>query len=127
VSDAPDTARSAEEFLAGCDLGLAVLAVVRGVLASSHPEVVERATRSQVAFRGRRGFAFLWRPRQYLGDAAAEVVLSLALPHQLVSPRFKEVVHPSRTTWMHHLEVGSVDDLDDEVVGWLREAADAAG
>jgi hypothetical protein len=113
--------------MAGSVLGTAALARVREVLASSHPDVTERTTVSQVALRRRRGFAILWRPRQYLVDAAAEVVLSLALPHRLESTRFKEVVHPAPTTWMHHLEVASVDDLDPEVAGWLREAADAAG
>ena len=51
-------------------------------------------SRSQVAFRRRRGFAYLWRPAQYVrSDVPA--VLSLALPRELVSDRFKEVVHPS--------------------------------
>jgi hypothetical protein len=127
VSDAPGAPRSADDFMAGSVLGTAALARVREVLASSHPDVTERTTVSQVALRRRRGFAILWRPRQYLGEAAAEVVLSLALPHRLESARFKEVVHPARTTWMHHLEVASVADLDAEVAGWLREAADAAG
>jgi len=27
---------------------------------------------------------------------------------------------------MHHLEIRDVGDVDDEVVGWLREAADRA-
>lgn len=113
--------------MVGSVVGAAVLARVRDALASSYPDVTERTTVSQVALRRRRGFAILWRPRQYLGDAAAEVVLSLALPHPLESPRFKEVAHPARTTWMHHLEITSVDDVDAEVLGWLREAARIAG
>jgi hypothetical protein len=28
---------------------------------------------------------------------------------------------------MHHLEIHSLGDLDDEVAAWLREAADRAG
>jgi hypothetical protein len=48
----------------------------------------------------------------------------LALRHQIKSSRFKQVAHPSASTWMHHLEVRSVpEDLDDEVAGWLRDAA----
>jgi hypothetical protein len=116
-----------EELLAGSDLGLAALARVRAVLADGFADVSERATRSQVAFRRRRGFAYLWRPGQYLRHPGAEVVLSLAFPKEVPSPRFKEVVHPARTTWMHHLEVQTVADLDDEVAGWLRRAAEAAG
>lgn len=115
-----------EELLVS-ELGLAALARVRAVLADSFPDVVERTTRSQVAFRRRRGFAYLWRPGQYLRHPAADVVLSLAFPEEVPSERFKEVVHPAATTWMHHLEVHTVADLDDEVAGWLRRAAGAAG
>jgi hypothetical protein len=28
---------------------------------------------------------------------------------------------------MHHLEIHSLDELDDEIAAWLREAAEAAG
>lgn len=125
---APDAdARTAEEFLAGSELGLAVLQRLRVALATSHPDVTERVGRSQVAFRRRRGFAVLWRPGQYLRHPAAEVVLSIGMPHRLESERFKEVVQPAPRTWMHHLELRSVDDVDAEVVAWLRRAADAAG
>jgi hypothetical protein len=63
----------------------------------------------------------------YLGARGAEVVLSIALPRAVASPRWKEVVRPSPRTWMHHLELSSVEQLDEEVQGWLREAAAAAG
>jgi hypothetical protein len=123
----PATPLTPEEFLAGSDLGLAALGRVRALLAEGFPDVTERTSRSQVAFRRRRGFAYLWRPGQYLRHPAAEVVLSLAFREELPSPRFKEVVHPAPTTWMHHLELHAVADLDDEVDGWLRRAAGAAG
>ncbi|TAK02632.1 MAG: hypothetical protein EPO36_01355 [Chloroflexota bacterium] len=86
-----------------------------------------RITKSQVAFRRRRGFAYLWIPGQYLARPGAEVVLSIALPARLDSPRWKEVVRPAPTTWMHHLEVRDLAELDDEVLGWLRAAFEAAG
>jgi hypothetical protein len=35
------------------------------------------------------------------------------------------VAHPSR--WIHHLEVRDPAEVDDEVVGWLTEAAHLAG
>ncbi|MDF3046648.1 MAG: hypothetical protein K0R30_2876 [Ornithinibacter sp.] len=118
---------AAEDFFAGSSLGLAVLVRVREVLAESHPDVTERVGRSQVAFRRRRGFAYLWMPGQYLKNPRAEVVLSLALPSRLDSPRFAEVVHPAPTTWMHHLDVHTTADVDDEVAAWLVHAADVAG
>lgn len=83
-------------------------------------------TTSQVAFRRRRGFAYVWRPGQYV-DSDVPAVLSIALPHEVASDRFKEVVHPSTNVWMHHLELHETSELDDQVLGWLTEAYASAG
>lgn len=115
-----DTVATPAEFFAGSPVGLAIHDEVAQVL-GSYGGVSTRVTRSQVAFRRDVGFAFLWRPGQYVrSDVPA--VLSIALPNELVSPRFKEVVHPAPTVWMHHLEIRDVSQVDDEVRGWLREA-----
>lgn len=82
-----------------------------------------RTTKSQIAFRRQRGFAYLWLPGQYLRGPHAEVVLSIALDRHEPSPRFKEVVQPSPGHWMHHLELAGADEVDDQVVAWLHEAA----
>jgi hypothetical protein len=94
---------------------------VHRVLAS-FGEVEVRTTTSQVAFRRRLGCAYLWLPGRYLSSPSAEVVLSIVLGHPDPSPRFKEVVHPSPAHWMHHLELLTEGDLDDEVARWLRAA-----
>ncbi|MDP2292554.1 MAG: DUF5655 domain-containing protein [Actinomycetota bacterium] len=86
-----------------------------------------RTSKSQIAFRRSRGFAYLWLPGQYLKKPGADVVLSIVLGRYERSQRFKEVVHPSSRHWMHHLEVRSPDEIDVEVVEWLREAMDDAG
>ena len=115
-----------DQFFAGQPLGRAVFDVVRQRLAAIGPLEV-RASRSQVAFRRRRGFAFLWLPGQYLAHPDAEVVLSIGLDHHDPSPRFKEVVHPAPRVWLHHLEIRSPAELDDEVWDWLVEAAEERG
>jgi hypothetical protein len=115
-----------EDFLAPTALGLAAYAWLVGVLAEAGVEVEVRTTKSQVAFRRRRGFAFLWRPRMYQPSNPAEVVLSVATGEPIRSDRFKEVVQPRASVWMHHLELHSPDDLDEEVAGWLLQAADEA-
>jgi hypothetical protein len=85
-----------------------------------------RITRSQVVFRRRRGFAYLWLPGRWLKHPGADVVLSIALDHRDNSPRFKQVAQPSRTIWVHHLEVHEIRELDEQVLQWLREAYAAA-
>jgi Domain of unknown function (DUF5655) len=114
-----------EEHFAGHPLALAVLDVVRMLLAP-YDDVQVRTTTSQVAFRRRRGFAYLWLPGRYLARPTAGLVLSVVLGRRDESPRWKEVAHPSPAHWMHHLEVTDVTDLDGEVAGWLQEAADRA-
>ncbi len=95
--------------------------VVHAMLESVGPVDV-RTTRTQVAFRRRRGFAYLWLPVAWARQPSVEVVLSIALGRLDDSTRWKQVAHPARDIWMHHLEVCASSDLDDEVHGWLREA-----
>ncbi|WP_199522365.1 DUF5655 domain-containing protein [Geodermatophilus marinus] len=115
-----------EDFFAGSPAGLAVHRRVAEVLQEAGGAQV-RVGRSQVTFRRRRGFAWLWRPGRYLRGPVAEVVLSVALGRPDPSPRWKQVVHPSGRHWVHHLEVRDPAEIDGEVAGWLREAAGRAG
>ena len=105
--------------------GLALyLAVEDAVAAVGEAEV--RATKSQIAFRRRKGFAYVWRPGQYV-KSEVPAVLSIALPHQVASDRFKEVAHPSAKVWMHHIELRNTAQVDEEVRAWLIEAYQNAG
>ena len=115
-----------EEFLAGHPGALDVFDRVHEVCRELGPVEV-RVTESQVAFRRARGFAFLWLPGRYLDNPPADLVLTIALGRHDDSPHFREVVHPSTRQWIHHLVVRGPDDVDDEVVAWLAEAADRAG
>ena len=124
ATDAPPT--TVAEFFADIPLGVHIHDAVLAALGDDDPPVEVRVSKSQVAFRARRGFAWLWRPPMYLRNPAADVVLSIALERADPSPRFKEVVHPAPAFWQHHLELHDVGDIDDEVVAWLREARDAA-
>ncbi|MGA8046505.1 MAG: hypothetical protein WCA30_09585 [Dermatophilaceae bacterium] len=63
----------------------------------------------------------MWRPGQYIGNAAPGV-LSIAPPREVVSDRFEDIVHPAPKVWIHHLELDGVDEVDDKVAAWLAEA-----
>ena len=115
-----------DEFFIGHPLGRGAFDRV-AVLLSGTADCRVVVSTSQVAFRRRRAFAWLWLPGRWLAHPAAEVVVSMSLGRADPSPRFKEVVHPARAHWMHHLEIADLADLDDEVADWLREAAARAG
>ena len=61
------TENPAVQFFAGRPDGSAVAAEVSRVVSSLGPHDV-RISRSQVAFRRRTGFAYLWRPGQYVAS-----------------------------------------------------------
>lgn len=117
-------ARTPEEFFDGYPDGLAIYRRVPEVI-DGLGEAEVRVSKSQIAFRARRGFAYVWRPGRYV-DNDVPAVLSIPLPAEDRSKRFKSVVHPSPKVWMHHLEIRDPDQIDDEVARWLRDAYDAA-
>jgi len=116
--------RSPESFFQGFPDGLALFHAVEAAV-SDAGEAEVRVTKSQIAFRRRKGFAYVWRPGQYV-TSEVPAVLSIALPRQVSSGRFKAVAHPSAAVWMHHLELTNPSEVDDEVRDWLVEAYDNA-
>ena len=120
-----DAARDPEDLFEGFPESLTICHEVQRAV-SAIGEASTRTTKSQVAFSRRRGFAYVWRPGQYV-DSDVPLVLSIAVPRELRSDRFKSVVHPSPHLWMHHLELRRAHQVDDQVRGWLAEAYDAAG
>jgi len=109
-----------EEFFAADEKAVSIYrALARSLMGLDGVEVV--VSKSQVAFRARRGFAYAWAPQRYV-KSDVPVVVSIALGEQLRSSRFKEVAHPSPSTWMHHLELRLVKDVDPELIAWIKRA-----
>jgi len=81
-----------------------------------------RVTKSQVAFVGRKAFAWAWMPGKYLKRKVAPLVLTLPLPYRDSSLRWKQIVEPTPGNYIHHLELVSLTDLDEQVGEWLQRA-----
>ena len=104
-----------------------LFAAVKEAIERAGPSTT-RITKSEIAFRRRRGFAWAWTPDRWLrADAVAPLVLSIALPRRARSKRWKEVVELQPGRFMHHLELYDVAGVDDEVRAWLRKAWADAG
>jgi hypothetical protein len=117
-------AAAGEEFFADDEKAVEIYrAIARSVVALEGVEIV--VSKSQVAFRARRGFAYAWAPHRYV-HSDVPLVLSIPLRERLTSSRFKEVAHPSRSTWMHHVELRLVEDVDSELIGWVKRAYEEA-
>lgn len=115
--------RRVERFFDGRPEASAIFDALREVVAEFGPGAV-RVTKSQIAFSRGRAFAWAWTPDRWLRGRTAPLVLSIALKERDPSPRWKEVIQPSPGRWMHHLELWSPSDVDDEVRTWLGRAID---
>lgn len=116
--------RTVSEYFRWSPQGSAIHQAVTNLIATFGP-VEERASKSQISFSRGRGFAYLWCPGQYV-RSQVPAVLSIALPREMQSPRFKQIAHPSPLVWMHHLELQDAGAIDSDVASWLREAYDSA-
>lgn len=80
---------------------------------------------SQISFYNRHMFScvsFLRvRRRKELPDPY--VVVTFGLGRRLSSSRIAAAVEPYPGRWTHHVVVSRVEEMDDELMGWIREAA----
>lgn len=95
------------------------------IKAAGESEMV--VSKTQISFRRRRAFAWVWIPEKHLGRRMAPLVLSVSLPSRDPSPRWKEIVEPYPGRFMHHLELFSPDEIDEAVRAWLRTAYECSG
>lgn len=90
-------------------------------------EIEFRVTKSQIALYRTHPFAWIWIPEKHLKRKAAPLVLSIVFPEREPSLRWKEIVEPSKGKFMHHLEIFSLQEIDEQVMIWLRRAWTNAG
>ena len=124
--ESASSAMTLDDFFAGHDESRCIFEALRQMIVTLGPGEI-RVTKSQVAFRGRRTFAWAWMPGMYLRGKPAPLVLTLALRRQDPSPRWKEIVEPAPGHFMHHMELRSSAEIDDQVRAWLQEAWADAG
>ena len=118
-------AMTLDEYFAGQPDSRLIFDALRSAVDALGPVQI-RVTKSQVAFRRQRAFAWAWMPGMYLRGKHAPLVLTLSLRRRDPSPRWKEIVEPAPGRFTHHLELRSTADIDDEVRSWLQEAWAAA-
>jgi len=110
-----------DEYFSGREESRLLFDAVRQVIDTLGPYDL-RVTKSQIAFRRRTAFAWAWIPGRYLHGRHAPLVLSLGFRQPDPSPRWKEIVEAAPGRFMHHLELYSAADVDEDVTGWLGAA-----
>ena len=92
----------------------------RKVLAAC-PDTHIRVQKTQITFENRHGFAFVSLPRRKVQQPT--IVVSFGLSYRVDAPRIWVATEPYPNRWTHHMLVSDETQLDDELMGWIKEAA----
>ena len=89
------------------------------------PDTGIKVQKSMITFANKHGFAFASHPkRKAEGDGKDYLIVSFGLDHSLASPRLIASAEPYPNRWTHHAAVFVPEDIDAELMGWIREAYD---
>ncbi|MEG1578446.1 MAG: DUF5655 domain-containing protein [Oscillospiraceae bacterium] len=116
-------ARDALFFFDGKPDRLMLYESLAGKLKSAVPDFTIKVQKSQISFYNRHLFAMVSLPRRKTEDG---IVVSFGLGYRLDSPRIAVATEPYPNRWTYHVPVTDAAQLDDELLGWLREAYDFA-
>ena len=89
------------------------------------PNVKIKVAKTQITFANKRGFVFVsFNPCRIAKDRPAVwMTVTFGLGCRKESPRIDIATEPYPGRWTHHVMVGSVDEIDEELLGWIQEAA----
>ena len=90
------------------------------------PDVKIKVSKTQISFSNKRGFAFVsFNPCRKAKDRPdVWMTISFGLGYRKDSPRIDVATEPYPNRWTHHMMVGSEEEIDAELMGWIREAAE---
>lgn len=88
------------------------------------PETDIQVKKTQINFKNRHIFACVSFQRVLKKTMLPNpyIVLTLGLPYPLESPRVAVKTEPYPGRWTTHIVLGTVDEIDDELIAWLSEA-----
>ena len=90
------------------------------------PEVKIKVAKTQITFANKRGFAFVsFNPcRRAAHRPKVWLTISFGLGYGRESPRIDVATQPYPGRWTHHVMVGSLEEIDGELMDWIKEAAE---
>lgn len=88
-------------------------------LEKEFPQASVKVQKSQISFYNRHLFVMASLPRR---KRDCGLLVSFGLARQLASPRVAMSVEPYPNRWTHHVLVPEEEQIDGELMGWLREA-----
>ena len=110
-------------FFDGKPLELALYEALFRHLETELSDASVKVQKSQISFYGRHLFGAASLPvRRKKNWPEHCIVVTIGLPHQLRSPRVAVAVEPYPGRWTHHVLISQEEQIDEELMGWLRDA-----
>ena len=94
---------------------LPLYAALEDAILARCPDAQVMVMKSQIAFTVARRFAFA-------SLRGRRLIVTFGLPRRVDSPRIWQAVEPYPGRWTHHVLASEEAQIDDELLGWLREA-----
>ena len=114
-------------FFDGKPLELSLYETLFRRMETEFPDATVRVQKSQISFYGRHLFGATSLPvRRKKNWPEHCIVVTIGLSYQLESPRVAVAVEPYPNRWTHHVLISAEEQIDDELMGWLREAYEFA-
>ena len=90
------------------------------------PDVRIDIKKTQISFSNKRMFACVSfiKARRAKDRPSPYLVVTFGLVHQAQSPRIDVATEAYPNRWTHHVTVGTPEEMDDELMAWVREAAE---
>lgn len=84
-----------------------------------------KVQKTQISFYNRHLFACVSfaRIRRKKDCPTNYIVITFGLNYKLESPRIEAVSEPYPNRWTHHILISDVSEINDELMGWIKEAA----
>lgn len=89
------------------------------------PDVRIKVSKTQIGFFNKRGFAFVsFNPcRRAKERPETWMTVTFGLAFRVDDPRIDVATEPYPNRWTHHVTVSRAEDVDGQLLGWIREAA----
>ena len=99
---------------------------LEGLILEQIPDVKIKVSKTQISFSNKRSFTFVsFNPcRRAKERPNVWMTVTFGLSYQKDSPRIDAATEPYPNRWTHHIMMGSEEEIDGELMGWIREAAE---
>lgn len=117
-----------ERILAFFDQKMAALPLYEKLeqqILSEIENVIIKVQKTQISFFNRTMFACVSfaRVRRKKDCPNTFIVVTFGLDHKQESPRIDVADEPYPNRWTHHVLISELEEIDDELMGWMKEAS----